>query len=90
MESDLQAVARNFELIYDKDVEDKIMWKILSEKEQVTVCPTEDAMVDGQASQDGVPSDESPILDDIPWDKNPTNVDYNSVLFEKFYPSLKG
>ncbi len=22
--------------------------------------------------------------------KNPTNVDYNSVLFKKFYPSLKG
>ena len=88
LESDLQAVASNFELIYGKDVEDKIVWKIL--KEQVTVCSMEDAMADGQASQDGVPSDESPFLYDIPWDKNPTNVYYNSVLFKKFYPSLKG
>ena len=71
----MQAVASNYELIYGKDVEDKIVWKILSEKEQVTVCPRKDAMMDGQASQNGVPSDESPFLDDIPWDKNPTNVD---------------
>jgi hypothetical protein len=89
-ESDLQAVASNFELIYGEDVEEKIVWKILSETEQINVCPMEDAMADDQASQDGVPSDQSPFFDDIPWDKNPTNVDYNSVLFEKFYPSLKG
>ena len=86
----MQAFASNFELIYGEDVEEKIVWKILSEKEQITVCPMEDAMADGQASQDGVPSDQSPFFDDIPWHKNPTNVDYNSVLFEKFYPSLKG
>ena len=77
-------------MIYGKGVEDKIVWKILSEKEQVTVCPMEDAMTDGQASKDRAPSVESPFLDDIPWDKNPTNVDYNSFLFKKFYPSLKG
>ena len=38
----------------------------------------------------GVPSDESPFLDDSSWDTNPTDVDYNSVFFEKFYSSLKG
>ena len=85
----MQAVASNFELIYGEGVEERIVWKILSEKEQITVCPMEDAMADGQASQDGVPSDQSPFLDNIPWDKNPTNVNYNYVLFEKFYPSLK-
>ena len=51
----------------------------------------EDAMADGgQASQDGVPSEQSPFLDDIQWNRNPTNINYNSVLFKKFYPSLKG
>ena len=47
-------------------------------------------MAEGSAAQDRTPSDDSPFLDDIPWDKNPNNVDYNSVLFENFYPSLKG
>jgi hypothetical protein len=35
------------------------------------------------------PSDESPFLDDVPWDENPNTVDYNSILFEKFYASLR-
>ena len=90
LESDFQSVASNFELIYGKYVEDKIVWKIMSEKEQVTVCLMEDAMAGGRASQDRMPSDEFLFLDGTPWDKTPTNVDYNSVLFKKFYPSLRG
>jgi hypothetical protein len=61
LESDLHAVASNFELIYGEDVEEKIVWKILSEKEQITVYVMEDVMADGQASQNGVPSDQSPF-----------------------------
>ena len=29
-------------------------------------------------------------MKDIPWDRNPSNVDYNSILFGKFFPSLEG
>ena len=65
LESGLQAVASNFELKYGDGNGRKIVWKILAEKEQKTVCPMEDE----RASTKGMnPSDESPFLDDIPWD----------------------
>ena len=87
LESCLQAIASNFELKYGDGNKDKIIWKVLSEKEQITVCPMEEE----RASKEGtIPSDESPFLEDIPWDRNPSNVDYNSILFEKFFPSLEG
>ena len=58
LESCLQAIASNFELKYGDGNEDKIIWKVLSEKEQITVCPMEDE----RASKEGtIPSDESPF-----------------------------
>ena len=41
LDPDLQAVASNFELKYEDGNEDKVVWKILSEMEQITVCPME-------------------------------------------------
>jgi len=90
LDTDLQGAASNFEFRYGEGDEKKVVWKILSEKEQITVCPMEDAMAEASAAEDRTPLDDSPFLDDIQWDKNPNNVGYNSVLFENFYPSLKG
>jgi hypothetical protein len=90
LDTDLQAAARHFELQYGEGEDEKVVWKILSEKEQITVCPMEEALAGDSAGDGCSPLEDSPFLDDIPWDKNPNNVDYNSVLFEKFFPSLKG
>ena len=71
MESGLQAIASNFELKYGDGNKDKIVWKVLSEKKQITVCPMEDE----RASKEGaIPSDESLLLEYIPWNRNPSNV----------------
>ena len=37
----MQAVARSFTFKYGKEEQDKIEWRILSESEQITVCPME-------------------------------------------------
>lgn len=83
LETDLQAEASNFELKYGDDDKDRIVWKILTETKQITVCPMENK----QASIDQtLTSEDTPFTDDIPWDKDPYNVDYNSILFDKFFP----
>ena len=83
LDTELQAVATNFELKYGDGEEDKVVWKILSETEQITVCP----MATEQAS---TPLPDNPFTQDIPWDKDPNKVDYNTILFEKFFPSVMG
>ena len=58
LESGFQAVASYFELKYGDSDEDNIEWKILAQKEQITVCPMENE----QASKEGMnPSDKSPF-----------------------------
>jgi hypothetical protein len=86
LESGLQAMASSFEMTYGDGSDDKIIWRVLSEKEQITVCPMEEE----QASNEELQSNKSPFLKDIPWDRNPSNVDYNSILFGNFFPSLEG
>ena len=57
-DSGLQAVASNFELKHGEDDEDKSVWKIMSEAEQITVCQMEEE----HASKDGMlPSDDTPF-----------------------------
>ncbi len=34
--------------------------------------------------------DEEVLKKDIPWDKDPKNVNYNEILFEHFLPSVEG
>jgi hypothetical protein len=75
---EMQAIARSFTFKYGKEDENKIEWRILSEAEQITVCPMEGK------------SDDEVFHEDIPWSSDPNEVDYNTVLFEKFFPSLKG
>jgi hypothetical protein len=33
---------------------------------------------------------DSVMKEDLPWDPNPKNVDYNKLLFENFFPCSKG
>jgi hypothetical protein len=88
LEIDLQTMACNFELKYGDGDEDGIVWKIPSETQQITLCPMEKE----QASRDqSLPGDTSlpgddPCNHDITWDKDLNKVDYNSILFEKFFP----
>jgi hypothetical protein len=37
-----------------------------------------------------VDTEEEVFSENIPWSSDPCEVDYNSVLFNKFFPSLKG
>ena len=41
LDTELQALATNFKLKYGDGDNDELMWKILSETEQITVCPME-------------------------------------------------
>ena len=68
---------------YGDGDEDKVVWKILSKTEQITVCPIE-------IEQASKLLHDKPFTDDIPWDKDPNKVDYNTVLFEKSFPSVVG
>jgi hypothetical protein len=83
LEPETQALSTNFELIYGDGVEAKVVCKILLETEQITVClmATERAtMLDT----------DKPFTNDIPWDKDPNQVDYDTILFEKLFPSVIG
>ena len=62
LDTDLQAAASHFELKYGEGEEEKVVWKILSEKEQVTVCPMEDAMAEGSADEGSMPLEDELCL----------------------------
>ena len=51
LDMDLQAAASHFELKNGKGEEEKVVWKILSEKEQITVCLMEDTMAEGSTDE---------------------------------------
>ncbi len=78
LSTEMQAIARSFTFKYGKEDDNKIEWRILSETEQITVCPMEGK------------SDQEVFHEDISWNSDPKEVDYNAVLFEKFFPSLEG
>lgn len=65
--------------VWEKE-DDNIEWRNLSEIKQIAV-----------GSMD-VKKEAEVLHEDIPWDSNPSEVNYNSnsVLFEEFVPSLKG
>jgi hypothetical protein len=79
LSTEMQAIAKSFTFKYGKEEEDKIEWRILSESEQITVCPMEGREDDGEVFQET-----------IPWNSDPMEVDYNAVLFEKFFPPIEG
>jgi hypothetical protein len=72
LSTEMQAIARSFTFKYGIEL------RILSETEQITVCPMEGK------------SDEELFHEDICWNSDPMDVDYNVVLFEKLFPSLEG
>jgi hypothetical protein len=72
LDTELQVVATNFELKYEDGKEDKVVWKILSEMEQITVCPMETEQASNQLP-------DKPFTQDITWDKDPNKVDYNTI-----------
>jgi hypothetical protein len=89
----LQATAKTFTCKFGKEDKEKIEWRILTPEEQITECPL-DAL---HSSPDDMTNEEeatgggdSVMKEDLPWDPNPKNVDYNKLLFEKFFPCSKG
>lgn len=78
LSTEMQAIARSFTCKYGKEDNNKIEWRILSETEQITVCPMEGTL------------DQELFHEDISWSSDSKEVDYNSILFEKFFPSLEG
>ncbi len=86
---DVRAVAEIFIFKYGQKDEEKIIWTILNDSQQVTECPIET----GKAMES--PKEETSTIDpfmkvDITWKAKPEEVDYNSILFEHFFPSVKG
>ena len=77
---DVRASSKTFEHFYGTKPDEKIVWKILMDNEQITT----DAM--------GEHNDEiyHPIKLDIPWSSMHKDVDYNLTFFKYFFPSLKG
>ena len=71
--TEMQAIAKSFTIKYGKEEDGKIEWRILSETEQITVCPME-------CNEDSTVSHE-----DIPCNSDPCEVDYNSMSAEKNY-----
>ena len=59
-----------------------IRWQILLEEEQITECPMEREC----ASMAEIET----FWERIPWDPDPSKVDYNRVLLDHFFPSLTG
>jgi hypothetical protein len=76
-----QRDAREFDLKYGKEDDDVIKWTILSEEEQITECPME--------GEEEI-KNKDVLKEDIPWDADPSKVDYCKILLEKFFPSLEG
>ena len=70
-------------MIYEDGVEDNVVWKILSEMEQITVCPmaTEGATI--------LDTDKA-FTNDISRDKDPNQVDYNTIYLRHSFPLLLG
>ena len=77
---DIRANSKTFEHFYGTKPEEKIVWKILSDDEQIM----QDAM-DMQIDEIY-----NPVKVDIPWSPVLRDVDYNFIFFEHFFPSLEG
>jgi hypothetical protein len=86
---DVWAASEIYIFKYGQEDDDKIHWTILSDSQQVTECPMEAG--EAVASRQDDPSTCYPFMKvDIPWKAKPEDVDYNSILFEHFFPSVKG
>jgi hypothetical protein len=83
----LQATAKSFTYQFGKEDKDKIIWTILLPEEQITECPL-DAL---HATEEEADDNKDPVLkDELPWDPNPSKVDYNKLLLENFFPCPMG
>ena len=74
-----QKSAKHFIYPYGPDANESISWKILEDAEEIAKDTMEE-----------VDPAESPFKIDIPWDPNPSNVDYNKIFFDHFFPDLTG
>ena len=79
LSEEAKANAKNFVYKFGPEDKDKITWTILADSEQITMDPMEHP-------KDGM----SPIKADIPWDPDPSKVDYNSIMLDHFFPDLEG
>ena len=86
---DVRAVAETFIFKYGQKDDDKIIWKILSDSQQVTKCLMEaETTVESYQKET---STSNPFMKvDIPRKAKPEEVDYNSFIFEHFSLSVKG
>jgi hypothetical protein len=76
-----QKEEKEFILKYGKEDCDVTNWQILSETEQIVECPMEanEALKDMEV-----------LKKDIPWDPDPSKVNYCSILLDHFFPALEG
>ena len=86
---DVRAVAEIFIFKYGQEDEEKIIWTILNDSQQVTECQMEAEKAVESPEEDTATSD--PFMKvDITWKAKPEEVDYNPILFEHFFLSVKG
>ena len=75
-----KAAAKTFEHCYRDMPDEKIVWTILGDNEQITT----DAM------QHPAPEIYSPLKINIPWSRFSKDISYNDIFFKYFFPSLEG
>jgi hypothetical protein len=72
-------IAKNFKHQFGPKNSDCYDWQILQDDEDITT----DTMSDDVKNL-------PPFKQDIPWNENTSDVDYNKILFEYFLPNMKG
>ena len=103
LDATTQKTAKSFSYCFGPNPADKIEWQILGDSEQVTKCPMEEQAAARSTATTSSPneSDDSsddedgdifpdPLKKQIPWNPDPEKVDYNTIFFENFFPSLQG
>ena len=80
LSDETKAAAKTFEHCYGDKPDEKIVWTILGDDEQITT----DAM------QHPAPEIYSPLKISIPWSRFPKDLSYNDIFFKYFFPSLEG
>jgi hypothetical protein len=103
LDATAQKTAKSFSHRFGPNPADKVEWQILGDSEQITKCPMEEQAAARSTATTSIPnnSDDSsddedgdifpaPLKKQIPWNPNPEKVDYNTIFFENFFPSLQG
>lgn len=105
MDKAAMKTTKSFISCYGPKASDTIEWIILGDEQEINACAMkeyakrkkQEAATDDNADSSAKPSIDKgedifphPIKKDIPWDPDPSKVNYNSILFEHFLPSVVG